>query len=708
MRSTANWACCAVLAAACFQGGGLASQEAVAPETQKPTFRVEASYVRVDVYATDKGVPVRNLTKEDFEVFEDGARQQVDQFEYVIVPGAGPQAERREPNTVAESRAMARETRGRVFVLFLDTYHTSVAGSQRMRTALNTLLDRILGPDDLVGVMTPDMSSRDVTFARRTDTIASMLSNDWMWGRRDRPTQLDPEEEAYIACYGPANASGASPAASSITGVSIAAEMIERRREKLTFDAMTDLVTSLRDLREERKAVLVVSDGWRLFRPNDQLGRSGSDPSLPGLGVGPTGGLTTDVARAQSGSSRTQCETDRVMLAGLDNDAEFRRLLDRANRSNVTFYPIDSRGLPVFDTPMGGVLGQPTGPPTPAVDQAQLRDRIEVLRNLAAATDGIAVINSNDIERNLERIAADLSGYYLLGYYSTNTALDGRFRSLRVRINRPGITVRARRGYLAATPEEMRAPTKTTAAPIAPGTLQLNRALSGLAGLRPDARVRTSVAWIRSGGGSDGRVWAALDFDRALLRTREWAAGGRVEATLSSAAGARLSAATIDLAPGQRSATIDLAHVTLPDGEVLLRLRITPASGGLPLSEAARFIVDTAPLPIGSPQFWRRGPLTGPQFVLTGDLAFRRNEILRLDLPVAVAFDKAAVELLDRTGRPMNLPVATKLRGPDGDLWWATADVSLAPLAEGDYVLRVTLTSGSNTAVTVAAFRMVP
>ena len=74
---------------------------------------------------------------------------------------------------------------------------------------------------------------------------------------------------------------------------------------------------------------------------------------------------------------------------------------------------------------------------------------------MAAETDGLAVVNSNDIERGLTRIVADVGSYYLLGYYSSNDKLDGKFRAIKVRVKRPGVDVRARRGYLAATEDEI-------------------------------------------------------------------------------------------------------------------------------------------------------------------------------------------------------------------------------------------------------------
>src|SRR5205807_9088656 len=92
------------------------------------------------------------------------------------------------------------------------------------------------------------------------------------------------------------------------------------------------------------------------------------------------------------------------------------------------------------------------GPPPPTVpldvDAALLRTRLNSLRTLADNTDGIALVNSNDLAGGFKRIVDDLSSYYLLGYYSSGK-LDGRFHSITVRVQRPGVQVRARRGYLA-------------------------------------------------------------------------------------------------------------------------------------------------------------------------------------------------------------------------------------------------------------------
>ena len=132
---------------------------------------------------------------------------------------------------------------------------------------------------------------------------------------------------------------------------------------------------------------------------------------------------------------------------------QFREILDEANRANASFYPIDPRGLAVFDTPM--VRVDVPGPPPPMtplpVDRAMLSARNNSLRTLAEATDGLAIVDSNDLAGGLRRVVADLSSYYLIGYYSSGK-LDGRFHPISVRVKRPGVSVRARRGYLASTP----------------------------------------------------------------------------------------------------------------------------------------------------------------------------------------------------------------------------------------------------------------
>ena len=107
-----------------------------------------------------------------------------------------------EPNTIAQSREMAGNPRARVFVIFLDTYHTQIEGSATMRQPLINFIDRLLGPDDMVALMTPEMSATDITLGRKTTVITNLLQREWFWGRRGRlGVDNDEREDLYDWCY---------------------------------------------------------------------------------------------------------------------------------------------------------------------------------------------------------------------------------------------------------------------------------------------------------------------------------------------------------------------------------------------------------------------------------------------------------------------------------------------------------------------------
>src|SRR5262245_300207 len=409
MTSTVRSVCSVVIGSLLLTSG---TSSLAQDQSSRPTFRTGANYVRVDVYPTRDGTPVTDLASADFEILEDKVPQRIEQFERVLIRSAGPQDTRREPNTVAESRQAALDPRARVVVLFLDVTHVELTASRAIRTPLVEALDRLIGQDDLIAVMRPEMSARDITFARRTTTIEGFLSRYW-WGERDRADFTNPIDNQYATCYPGVPRPGESMASDR----GIAQEMILRRREKETLDSLEDLVRFLGGVREERKAVITITDGWRLYGPNPALVRpiEGQTPPRTEVGIDPrTGTLTGRPAAAAGYVDRNVCERDRLVLSQLDDAQQFRLMLDEANRGNVSFYPIDPRGLAVFDesiVPAAGVgvgiNANPTVPP--AEDRAPLTARNTSLRTLAAGTDGVAVGDTNDLSRGLRRIVDDLS-----------------------------------------------------------------------------------------------------------------------------------------------------------------------------------------------------------------------------------------------------------------------------------------------------------
>ena len=669
-------------------------QEPAQPTEQPlPRFRAGANLVRVDAYVMQDGQPVTDLTINDFEVIEDSAPQRVESFELIRPRGPAPQAVRREPNTVAESRAMAADPDSRVFVLFMDVWHVHLAGSHRAQGPITNLLDRVIGQDDMVGVMTTEMSARNLTLARRTTTIQGILKDNWFWGERDRLNSSDPREKEIEMCY---------PDMGATQG--IAAEMISRRRERKTLDSIQDLILHLEGIREERKFVIMLSEGWLMPPRNERLGRmvENNVPGTPPIRVGPDGRLTQNDPRQMSNFDL--CERERLRLASEDLRSDFEFMLQRANRANISFYTVDPRGLVAFDEDIG-----PRRPPGPIEDAARLSSRQTALRNLAENTDGFAVLNTNNIERALERMVADTGSYYLLGYYSTNTRLDGRYRKIRVRVKRPGAEVRARPGYLAPTEAEVasaRVDALMNGAPPGHSTLPpgVSRAFERLTPARGVAPVRLQAT------AGAGQIWLTAEIDPATQKLPEWIDGGRARVMLEHERG---NAAPIEvdvkLTPGQRTFTLTQpAEGALPPGRYVIRLQLTATGSTIPIQTTADVTVpDTGALLSQTAIATRRGPSTGLQYHATADARFRRTERLRLEVPRLSTEGTVTARLLGRDGQPLPLTVALSERATD-QVRMIVADLTLAPLAQGEYVLEVTLANGEKKESATYGFRIVP
>ena len=675
-------------------------QQQPEPPQPQPRFRAGANLVRVDAYVTADGGVVKDLSADDFEVLEDNVPQRVESFELVQPRGRGPANTLREPNTVAEAREMARDPNARVFVLFMDIWHVQVAGSYRAQAPITRLLNTVIGQDDMVGVMTPDMSARNLTLARRTNVIESILKDNWFWGQRDQVVTQDPREGEIKDCY---------PDQGGTYG--IAATMISRRREGRTLDALEDLIIHLEGIREDRKFVVLLSEGWLLRGPDRQLAAPlelpGGGSQIPGgptsIGTDPSGRLRIDPNRGSG--SMASCERERSQLAMEDHASEFLRLLQRANRANVSFYPVDARGMVVFDEPLdanrsGSILA----------DGARLMARGEALRTLALNTDGFAIVGTNAIDKALDRMVADTDAYYLLGYYSTNTKLDGRFRKLTVRVKRKGADVRARPGYLAPTEAEAAAGADAIAKAAAPSPTALPphiaRALASLAPARGNLPARLQLA------GAPGAIWVIGELDAATVKTAEWQQGGRARLTFEHERGAGPPLdADVVLEPGQRSfSAAPPSGSTIAPGRYVVRAVLTPAGGAVPLQISADVTVPEAGAslsPAGLAR--RRGPSTGLEYLPTADARYRRTERIRLEVPRAAADGDTSARLLGRDGQTVNVAIALSERVDSTSQQRLTvAELPLAALAQGEYVLEVTLAQGKKKDSATYAFRVIP
>ncbi len=162
----------------------LRSQDAQAPARQ--IFRAGANFVAVDAYPTRDGKIVDNLTRDDFEVFEDGKRQSIEQFEFVRGVPDGPDAEPR-PTRLEAAERLAGDARRRVFVVYLTGYHASHEGAANTQKATTAFFNQSVSTSDLFGVLRLYDDLRDLVLGDRPDVLVDEANGYWDWASLPHP-----------------------------------------------------------------------------------------------------------------------------------------------------------------------------------------------------------------------------------------------------------------------------------------------------------------------------------------------------------------------------------------------------------------------------------------------------------------------------------------------------------------------------------------
>lgn len=649
----------AIVFAALGAGGGARTP---AQDPQRPTFRTGAHYVRVDAYPLRDGRPITGLTADDFELLEDGKPQVIDSVEFIEHAPWTPLGERRDPNSQRDGMELARDPKYRVFVLYLDAYHVDFAGSHRARVPLRELLNRMMGPRDLFGVLTPAQTPDDLLLGQLTLSIEEQLENHPMWGIAGR---LEPQPgEAELEFTFPRDG----------------AHLVRLRRLDKVYSDLEGLIDKLGALRDERKNVLFVSDtlpspGTRfasIASDDDPFGRRGAPPPI---GAGPEGTLRIG-DRDPGAPDRLPLEAERARLLSIDFDARFRELLQRARHANVAFYTVRPGGLDVGSS----LLSQGTSN----------------LQALAEQTDGVPVLASNDLRTGLSKIAADLSSHYVLGYYTSNTRWDGRTRKITVRLKSTKQAIRARREYRAPTEAEMaairdaRAPAARADAPS-----PVDTALSALSRLRPAAAMQAY------GAAAGDAVVVIAEIAATEIEAGRWRQGGDVEVTLTSKIGATATAAA-RIERGARGALVRVPVGSDPGPwQCVVRVR---GEDPIPSSDTIAIARPSSEL-LGAPLAYRAGSAAASPFRPLAAFHFRRTERVRLDWPMRRPLDRHEARLLDRNGKPLPVPIGLAVReDPDGAVLSGT--LNLAPLSSGDYLIELAAAAGTATERQVIAIRV--
>jgi VWFA-related protein len=482
------------------------------------------------------------------------------------------------------------------------------------------------------------------------------------------------------------------------------AATVEKVRNDVTMGALKGAAVRLGSLREGRKSIIFVSEGFTSTLP-PQL----NDPiaAMPGLG---------NRARRNPG---VQGPGDTIEFFNqADMLSDMRDVFDTANRQNTSIYAVDPRGLAAFEYGVDEAVGLQS-------DTKGLNQTLDSLRILADNTDGRAIVNRNDLAVGMKQIIRDASGYYLLGYNSTQAPTDGRFHEIKVRVTRRGVQVRARKGYYAYTVDDV----ARASAPPTPGAPSaVTNALNLIA---EPPRGRAARFWIGMGKAANDAprvtfAWEAMAPQDAQGRG---ALGGASRVTLTATApdGRPVFRGKIPDEPGAAAATPPAGSPASPQavqggsvsfdaapGQLQLRMVVENAQGQVMDSATQELTVpdfSKVQVSLSTPRLYKGRTVrdlqtikANPASVPTTERSFSRAERLLLRVE-AYSMDGTvpalSARLLNRGGTSMaDIPVQAAGAG-QGEL-----EMGLSALAAGDYVIEVNGKTETGAAQELVAFKV--
>jgi VWFA-related protein len=377
-------------------------QNAPLQGNQPANFKVSTQLVVETVAVRDKeGNPVKGLTAKDFTVTENGEPQAIRFFEYENLASTSAAAAGQPsppPNIqiynqltrthiAPESPGKTRYRNRRLLALYFDMTAMPPADQLRALNAAQKFLRTQMAPDDRVAILRYSGSSVDVLcdFTGDRDQLLSIL-------------------ETLVVGEGQGLEETPADSAASDTGAAFGQDDSEFNVFN-TDRQLAALQTAARMLEQlsERKLLIYFASGLR--------------------------------------------------LNGLDNQAQLRATIDDAIRAGVSVWPIDARGLvaaaPLGDATKGsqGNIGMYTGAAALALT-GDFQQSQDTLYALAKDTGGKALFDYNDLARGMEQAQQAISSYYILGYYTTHTDQDGKFRRIRISLNKNlSASLDYRRGY---------------------------------------------------------------------------------------------------------------------------------------------------------------------------------------------------------------------------------------------------------------------
>lgn len=423
---------------------------------QPPVVKTMTAGVIIDVSVLDnKGQPVLDLSTDEFEITEDGKRQQIVSVSLVragvarsqtgqaapatAAAAPAPSGPRAATPTSAATGAVAGSTPSVTAILFdrLSPEVRAIAG----RAAL-AYVATLSPPHDYAGVFLADTTLR--TFQAFTNQAESLRKGVALFVAT-APTSLTKEAERSIT----ARIQDLDPSQPVTPGAESGAGWINALERE-------------RKLRDPSPEGMLRAMEYRMFEGYQRfLAEYEGQSSLAGL-TAVVAGL-----RALPGRKSIVYFTESLPITSRLKP-RFDALIGEANRANITMYPVDAAGLRVHskeaevarNVSVAGAQGvgdarRDDGPWTKDLekqDQLLSSRPTAVLGRLARETGGFLLENTNDLTAGVARMQQERTTYYLLAYQPANAAMDGKFRRVSVKVKRPKVTVKARPGYLAAAP----------------------------------------------------------------------------------------------------------------------------------------------------------------------------------------------------------------------------------------------------------------
>lgn len=441
------------------------------PSQPAVTFKAEVNYVEIDANVTDaQGAFVRTLTRDDFQVLEDGKPQALTAFSMVDIP-----IERPDPPLFAKAAippdvvSNGKPFEGRIFVLVIDDLHTRFARTARTRAAARQFVQRYVGTNDVVAVVNTsgfgkgmqDFTSNRVLALRAIDAAMGI--------------KVDSATSAALADY---QMNRDMPG--TLSNPNAMFNDLERYNNgRNALRTLRNLADYMAGMRGRRKAVVFFSEGINYDVTNPFTNRYATDVQL-----------------------------------------EIRDMIASATRANVNVYSVDPRGVTSGLEDGIELSGFPAdGSISTTGLMNEMRIEQDSLRIVAEETGGFAVLNQNDFRNGFGRILEDNSSYYVLGYYPTNEKRDGRFRKVEVKVLKPGLRVRARSGYNAPTAAKKAAAADTPArtSPELRDALDSPIAISGF--------TLTAFAAPFKGAGNNDAIALAVELDGSVMKFTQTPAG---------------------------------------------------------------------------------------------------------------------------------------------------------------------------------------